>query len=111
MLRLPKRTGRPEDTIVSGDVYWAHDWNPRWNQTNSYNLERQKLFSFENPALKQPTPDPAAPFGRGERGPRVRGQIPFRRRSDPRLAPTASAVREPDREPCREPDRERRRGA
>jgi len=52
MLKLPQRTGRPEDAIVSGDVYWVEDKNPKWNDTHSYNQERVKVFSFENAALK-----------------------------------------------------------
>jgi hypothetical protein len=66
MLRFPKRTGRPEDTLVSGDVYWVQDMNPRWNDTESYKYERLKLFSFDNPAAKplpsnQETPPYALP--------------------------------------------------
>jgi hypothetical protein len=65
MFRYPKRTGRPEDAIVSGDVYWVKDMNPPFGKTESYKLERQKLFSFENPATRaraagQP---PAVPSG------------------------------------------------
>ena len=52
MLRLPQRTGRKEDTIVSGDVYWLHDMSPKWGETASYGYERKKLFSFDNPAVK-----------------------------------------------------------
>jgi hypothetical protein len=53
MLRLPQRTGHPEDGIVSGDVYWVKKMNPRWNQKVGYNYERAKLFSFANPAAEQ----------------------------------------------------------
>ena len=52
MYRLPQRTGHKEDAIVSGDVYWVKDNNPRWNETASYAYERSKLFSFENPAAQ-----------------------------------------------------------
>lgn len=52
MYRLPERTGRPEDAIVSGDVYWIREMNPRWNETTSYGYEKSKLFSFENPAAQ-----------------------------------------------------------
>jgi hypothetical protein len=52
MYRLPQRTGRPEDAIVSGEVFWVKSMNPRWNDTKSYNYERAKLFSFENPAAQ-----------------------------------------------------------
>jgi Vitamin K-dependent gamma-carboxylase len=62
MLRLPKRTGRVEDTLVSGDVYWVQDLNPKWNETQSYNQEKVKVFSFDNPAGKaMMTAPPAAP--------------------------------------------------
>ena len=52
MYRLPQRTGHKEDAIVSGDVYWVKDNNPRWNETASYGYEKSKLFSFENPATQ-----------------------------------------------------------
>jgi hypothetical protein len=52
MYRLPQRTGNPKDAIVSGDVYWVKDMNPRWNETKSYGLDKSKLFSFENPAAR-----------------------------------------------------------
>jgi hypothetical protein len=61
MLRLPQRTGRPEDTLVSGDVYWAQDLNPKWNEITSYKFEKVKLFSFENPAAKPPAAPPPPP--------------------------------------------------
>ncbi|WP_437734667.1 hypothetical protein [Sorangium sp. So ce1335] len=49
MYRYPERTGRPEDAIVSGEVYWVKDWNPKWGRTESYGEEREKLFTFYNP--------------------------------------------------------------
>ncbi len=52
MYRLPERTGRPEDAIVSGDVYWIRDMNPPFGKTESYKFEKQKLFSFDNPAAR-----------------------------------------------------------
>ncbi|APR85791.1 Hypothetical protein A7982_11140 [Minicystis rosea] len=52
MYRLPQRTGNPNDVIVSGDVYWIKDMNPKWNETKSYGYERNKIFSFENPAAQ-----------------------------------------------------------
>jgi hypothetical protein len=52
MFRLPERTGRPEDAIVSGDVYWIRDINPPFGKTESYKFEKQKLFSFDNPAAR-----------------------------------------------------------
>jgi len=59
--RYPKRTGRVEDTIVSGDVYWISDMNPPFGKTESYKLERNKLFSFENPAARAQMPEAKAP--------------------------------------------------
>jgi hypothetical protein len=58
LLKLPVRTGRAEDTLVSGEVYWVTDQNPLWNSIESYKLEKNKLFSFENPAAR-PTSPPA----------------------------------------------------
>jgi len=52
MYRLPERTGNPNDVIVSGDVYWIHDMNPPFGKTESYKFEKQKLFSFDNPAAR-----------------------------------------------------------
>jgi hypothetical protein len=66
MYRLPQRTGRPEDAIVSGEVFWVKDMNPRWNETRSYGYERAKLFSFENAANQ---PRPAPPPAGGSQGP------------------------------------------
>ena len=53
MFALPQRTGRPEDALVSGDVYWVTDHNPRWGSTESYGLEKSNLFSF-GPAAPPP---------------------------------------------------------
>ncbi len=52
MYRLPQRSGHPGDAIVSGDVYWVKKMNPRWNETEPYNYERAKLFSFDNSAAQ-----------------------------------------------------------
>jgi hypothetical protein len=49
MLRLPERTGRPEDAIVSGDVYWVKYRCPKWDEKNKWGLDKSKLFSFERP--------------------------------------------------------------
>ncbi len=62
MYKLPQRTGNPNDAIVSGDVYWIVDQNPRWNEKESYKLEKNKLFSFDNPNIphtRAPDPPPA----------------------------------------------------
>lgn len=53
MYRLPMRTGRPNDAIVSGEVYWVQDVNPGWKQRESTKLEKVKMFSFENPAAQR----------------------------------------------------------
>ncbi len=58
MFKLPERTGNPNDAIVSGEVFWVTDQNPRWNEKESYKLEKNKLFSFDNPAAR---PAPQAP--------------------------------------------------
>ncbi len=57
LLALPKRTGRAEDALVSGEVFWVSDQNPRWGSTESYGLEKMKLFSFEatGPLVPGPT--------------------------------------------------------
>jgi hypothetical protein len=55
LLKLPQRTGHPEDTLVSGEVFWVTDMNPVWGSINSYKLEKNKLFSFENPAARPAT--------------------------------------------------------
>ncbi|MFS8070878.1 MAG: hypothetical protein ACMG6S_31310, partial [Byssovorax sp.] len=52
MFKLPERTGNPNDAIVSGEVFWVTDQNPRWNEKESYKLEKNKLFSFDNPAAR-----------------------------------------------------------
>ena len=52
LYRLPQRTGNPADAIVSGEVYWVKENNPRWNEQAGYGYERAKLFSFENPAAQ-----------------------------------------------------------
>ena len=52
LLKLPQRTGRPEDTLVSGEVFWVTDMNPVWGSVDSYKLEKNKLFSFDNPAVQ-----------------------------------------------------------
>ena len=50
LYRLPQRTGDPGDALVSGDVYWVKENNPRWNEREGYGYDRVKLFSFERPA-------------------------------------------------------------
>jgi hypothetical protein len=48
MLRLPERTGNPNDALVSGDVFWIQDMNPQWGSTKSWKFEQNKLFSFDS---------------------------------------------------------------
>jgi hypothetical protein len=47
MRRLPERSGRPEDALVSGEVYWVKDMNPKWRTHESWNEQRVLLFSFD----------------------------------------------------------------
>ncbi|MEZ4301174.1 MAG: HTTM domain-containing protein [Polyangiaceae bacterium] len=56
LLRLPERTGRAEDAIVSGEVYWIEDMCPRWGdpEHRSYGEKRQLLFSFDRDRLYLP---------------------------------------------------------
>jgi hypothetical protein len=61
MYKLPQRTGNPNDAIASGEVFWVTDQNPRWNEKESYKLEKNKLFSFENPAYPRPATPPPSP--------------------------------------------------
>ncbi len=44
--RFPERTGDPNDTLVSGEVYWVSDMNPKWGTRNSWGDKRELLFSF-----------------------------------------------------------------
>jgi hypothetical protein len=46
LVRLPYRTGRTEDALVSGDVYWISDEHPRWNEHEPHDPVKEKLFSF-----------------------------------------------------------------
>jgi len=47
MSRLPERTGNPDDALVSGEVFWVHDMNPKWRTHESWNQENISLFSFD----------------------------------------------------------------
>ncbi len=49
MLRLPERTGNPNDAIVKGTVYWVNDVNPRFGKTQATGYNRKELFKFTNP--------------------------------------------------------------
>lgn len=70
MLRLPERTGNPADALISGDVYWVQDLNPRPGRTESTNYQRNKLFSFQAPgvpvSMAGPAPDVRTADRRGE---------------------------------------------
>lgn len=46
MRRLPERTGNPNDAIVSGEVYWIKDMNPKWGTRKSYDQRKELLFTF-----------------------------------------------------------------
>jgi len=48
MRRLPERTGNPNDELVSGEVYWVKDMNPKWRQRDSWNYQRELLFSWDD---------------------------------------------------------------
>ncbi len=56
LLRYPERTGRPEDALVSGDVYWIHAMHPLWNAKALWNPQRDKILSFSNPRYPKPSP-------------------------------------------------------
>lgn len=45
--RLPERTGNPNDALVSGEVYWVHDFNPRFGHKTSYGQTRTLLCTFQ----------------------------------------------------------------
>ena len=47
MRRLPQRTGQPGDALVSGEVYWVKDMNPRWRTRESWNEQRVLLYTFD----------------------------------------------------------------
>jgi hypothetical protein len=44
--RLHERTGNPNDRLVSGEVFWVRDTNPRWNTRKSYAQVNELLFTF-----------------------------------------------------------------
>ncbi|MBK8258994.1 MAG: HTTM domain-containing protein [Polyangiaceae bacterium] len=56
ILRYPERTGRPEDAIVSGEVYWLQDMCPRWGdpEHKSYGFRQELLFTFDRERLMTP---------------------------------------------------------
>jgi hypothetical protein len=86
MYRLPERTGRPEDAIVNGEVYWVQDMNPKWNEKKSWKYERIKLFSFEsNKIIPAPRPDRSGERARADQTP-------------PPAPPTAAPAAEPPSE-------------
>ncbi len=66
MRRLPERTGNPNDAIVSGSVYWVHDWNPKWGTHESYGQVNNLLFTFDKEGgAKEPPPPAPAPKKEG----------------------------------------------
>lgn len=58
LLRLHERTGRPEDEIVSGDVYWVRDLNPPYEdpRRKSFGFTQIKLFSFDGERVRSFVP-------------------------------------------------------
>jgi len=66
LLRFPDRTGRPEDGLVSGDVYWLEEQNPRFGDParKGHHFKQTKLFSFDRERIvttPQARNEPAAP--------------------------------------------------
>jgi hypothetical protein len=49
ILRYSERTGRPEDEIVSGEVWWIEEQNPRFGDPKhkGYAFRKAKLFTFD----------------------------------------------------------------
>ena len=61
MRRLPERTGNPNDRIVSGEVYWIKDMNPKWGTRESYDQRKELLFTFdETGGAKEPRKEVAS---------------------------------------------------
>ncbi|MFO0591597.1 MAG: HTTM domain-containing protein [Polyangiaceae bacterium] len=63
LLRYAERTGRAEDAVVSGDVYWVQDMNPPYGDParKDYAFTVNKLFSFDEHGMTvPPTGDPSA---------------------------------------------------
>jgi hypothetical protein len=56
MRRLPERTGNPNDALVSGDVYWVQDMNPKWHTRTSYGQENISLFTFDEQGKRKDSP-------------------------------------------------------
>lgn len=56
ILRYAERTGRPEDEIVSGDVWWIEEQNPRFGDPKhkGYAFRKNKLFSFDRENMTVP---------------------------------------------------------
>ncbi len=46
MRRLPERTGNPNDALVSGEVYWVSDHNPKPRTHESWGYQKTLLFTF-----------------------------------------------------------------
>lgn len=62
MRRLPERTGNPNDRLISGEVYWVRDMNPKWRTTESYAEARDLLWTFgETGGSKDPPKEPEKP--------------------------------------------------
>jgi hypothetical protein len=64
MRRLPERTKNPNDALVSGEVYWVKDMNPKWGTRESYAEQRDLLFTFgAEGGAKEPPREPKSTTG------------------------------------------------
>jgi hypothetical protein len=61
MRRLPERTGNPNDRLVSGEVYWLSDMNPKWGTRESWNEQKDLLFTFAAQGGAKPPPPKPTP--------------------------------------------------
>ena len=58
MRRLPQRTGADDDALVSGEVYWVSDFNPKWGTRESWGQKNELLFTFgATGGARVPTPN------------------------------------------------------
>jgi hypothetical protein len=56
-----KRTGRPEDELVSFDVYWVRDQCPRLHEKKPYQNELYAILTWRKPGYKPPPGAPPLP--------------------------------------------------
>jgi len=50
LLRYPERTGKPEDCLVSYEVYWVLDESPPFGSTNPKPREHKRFMTYRAPA-------------------------------------------------------------